>query len=63
MKGLEEWNLSKKSIPTGKGARHIDDDKSLPIFSKEVETLDLGRSDFQRNSFKIKELFLIFFNS
>ena len=46
-------NLSKKSIPTGKGARHIDDDKSLPIFSKEVETLDLGRSDFQRNSFKI----------
>ena len=46
-------NLLKKPIPTEKGARHIDDDKSLPIFSKDVETLDLGRSDFQRNSFKI----------
>ena len=46
-------NLLKKSIPTEKGARHIDDDKYSPIFSKEVETLDLGRSDFQRNSFKI----------
>ena len=46
-------NLLKKTIPTGTGARHINDDNSLPIFSKEVETLDLGRSDFQRNSFKI----------
>lgn len=46
-------NLLKKSIPTEKGARHIDDDKYSPIFSKEVETLDLGRSDLQRNSFKI----------
>lgn len=46
-------NLLKKPIPTGKDARHIGDDKSLPIFSKDVETLDLGRSDFQRNSFKI----------
>ena len=46
-------NLLKKPIPTGKGARHIDDDKDSPIFSKDVETLDLGRSDFQRNSFKI----------
>ena len=46
-------NLLKKPIPTGTGARHINDDNSLPIFSKEVETLDLGRSDFQRNSFKI----------
>ena len=46
-------NLLKKPIPTGKGARHIDDDKYSPIFTKEVETLDLGRSDFQRNSFKI----------
>lgn len=39
-------NLLKKSITTEKGARHIDDDKYSPIFSKEVETLDLGRSDF-----------------
>lgn len=46
-------NLLKKPIPIGTGARHIKDDKSLPIFSKEVKTLDLGRSDFQRNSFKV----------
>ena len=46
-------NLLKKPIPTGKGARHIDDDKYSPIFSKDVETSDLGRSNFQRNSFKI----------
>ena len=46
-------NLLKKPIPTGKGARHIDDDKYSPIFTKEVETLDLGRADFQRNNFKI----------
>lgn len=46
-------NLLKKPIPIGKGARHIDDDKYLPIFTKEVETLDLGRADFQRNSFRI----------
>lgn len=46
-------NLLKKQIPTKTGARHISDDDSLPIFSKEVETLDLGRSDFKRNSFKI----------
>ena len=45
-------NLLKKKVPTEKGAGHIDD-KSLPIFSKDVKTLDLGRSDFQRNSFKI----------
>lgn len=46
-------NLLKKTIPTATGARHIKDDKSLPIFSKEVGTLDFGRSDFHRNSFKI----------
>jgi hypothetical protein len=46
-------NLLKKPIPTGKGARHIDDDKYSPIFTKEVETLDLGRADFQRNNFRI----------
>lgn len=46
-------NLLKKPISTVKGARHIDDNNSLPIFSKEVETLDLGRADFQRNCFKI----------
>lgn len=46
-------NLLKKPIPTGKGARHIDDDKYSPIFTKEVETLDLGRADFQRNTFRI----------
>ena len=46
-------NLLKKAVPTFKGARHISDDKYSPIFSKEIETLDLGRSDFQRNSFKI----------
>lgn len=46
-------NLLKKNIPPGTGARHINNDNSLPIFSKEVETLDLGRSNFQRNSFKI----------
>jgi DNA invertase Pin-like site-specific DNA recombinase len=46
-------NLLKKSIPTGTCARHINDDTYEPIFSNEVETLDLGRSDFQRNSFKI----------
>ena len=46
-------NLLKKTIPTGTGARHINDDNSMPIFYKKVETLDLGRSDFQRNSFKI----------
>ena len=46
-------NLLKKTISTGKGARHIDDDKSLPVFSKEVETLDKGRADFKRNNFKI----------
>ena len=46
-------NLLKKPIPIGTGARHIDDDKNSPIFSKEVETLNLGRTDFQRNSFKI----------
>lgn len=46
-------NLLKKHIPIGKGARHIKDNNSLPIYSEEVETLDLGRSDFQRNIFKI----------
>ena len=46
-------NLLKKPIPSFKGARHISDDKYLPIFSKEIETLDLGRADFRRNSFKI----------
>ena len=46
-------NLFKKYIHTERGARHIANDKYSPIFSKEVETLDLGRSDFQRNSFKI----------
>lgn len=46
-------DLLKKTIPAGKGARNIDDNNSLPIFNKKVETLDLGRSDFQRNSFKI----------
>ena len=46
-------NLLKKTIPTGTGARHINNDKYSPIFTKEVETLDLGRSDLQRNSFKI----------
>lgn len=46
-------NLLKKQIPIGKGARHINDDKCLPIFSKKVESLKQGRSNFQRNSFKI----------
>ena len=46
-------NLQRKTLPTGTGARHINDDKCSPIFSKEVKTLDLGRSDFKRNSFKI----------
>ena len=46
-------NLLKKHIPIGKGARHIKDNNSLPIYSEEVGTLDLGRSDFQRNIFKI----------
>ena len=46
-------NLLKKPIPTGKGARHVDDDKYSPIFTKKVETLDLGRADFQRNNFRI----------
>ncbi len=46
-------NLLKKLIPPENGARHIKDSNTLPIFSKEVETLDLGRSDFKRNSFKI----------
>lgn len=46
-------NLLKNPIPTKTGARHINDDEFLPIFSKEMETLDLGRSDFKRNSFKI----------
>ena len=46
-------NLFKKIIPIETGARHINDNNSLPIFSKKVETLDLGRADFQRNSFKI----------
>lgn len=46
-------NLLKKTISTGNGARHINDYNLLPIFTKEVETLDLGRADFQRNTFKI----------
>ena len=46
-------NLLKKTIPIGIGARHIDNDDSQPIFNKEIKTIDLGRSDFQRNSFKI----------
>lgn len=46
-------NLLKNPIPTKTGAGHINNDEFLPIFSKEVETLDLGRSDFKRNSFKI----------
>ena len=46
-------NLLKKTISTGNGAIHINDYNLLPIFTKEVETLDLGRADFQRNTFKI----------
>lgn len=46
-------NLLKKTISTWNGARHINDYNLLPIFTKEVETLDLGRADFQRNTFKI----------
>ncbi len=46
-------NLLKKTISTGNGARHVNDYNLLPIFTKEVETLDLGRADFQRNTFKV----------
>ena len=45
-------NLLKKPIPTGTGARHINDDSSLPLYSDNIETLDLGRADFQRNTFR-----------
>ena len=42
-------NLLKKTISTSTGARHINDNESYPIIKETIETLDLGRSDFQRN--------------
>lgn len=42
-------NLLKKPISTSTGARHINDNESYPIIKETIETLDLGRSDFQRN--------------
>lgn len=42
-------NLLRKVLPIEKGARHISDDKSLPIF----KILDLERTIFKKNNFKI----------
>ncbi len=51
-------NLFGKPLPVKTGVRHIHhDDCSLFMFSREVETLDFGRSDFQRNHFKINVSF------
>lgn len=47
-------NLFKRKFSIVKGARHINDNSLLPIFDKSIKTLDLKRSDFQNNSFKIR---------
>ena len=40
-------NLLKEFIPNEKGARHINNDKSTPMFSKDIKSLDKGRNDFK----------------